>query len=560
LRSKGAGRAESAAARAELTLHCSDGSRERFPLQKDKTVIGRSRECDIVLPDQWLSRRQAQIKRERDGFYLTDLGSRNGTVLNGTKIQQPSLLHPGDTITLGMYVLSFSWEEPYESGEYESVGGISELPLQGFSDIDTKPAIDPEELARQSRVLGVLTRAASALLVHRPLGELFDLLLELLLSAVRAERGAIMMLEGQPPQPHVRGSRSVEGQPITSVSRGIVQRVLRERVSLLIPNVMEDPTLRSRDSVMSAGIRSAVCAPLWLAGEAGGRDEVIGLVYLDTTKTVRSFNEEDVRILTALANLAAAKIQTTYLMEANLEKRRLEDEMRRAAEIQSGLLPASPPSVAGYQLAAASRPCRAVGGDYFDFRTDGGRLTLALGDVAGKGTGAALLMGILRAAVRAHWREPSLIEAITRINGTICQNVPENRYMTFFLAQLDPGSGQLAYVNAGHNPPLLVRATGVVERLEEGGLVIGMFDQVPYAEGTVTLQHGDVLLVYSDGVTETWNAAGDEFGEQRLADVVTRHPGKDAAALEVEILRALEQHAAGAKATDDRTLIVLRRE
>jgi serine phosphatase RsbU (regulator of sigma subunit) len=191
-------------------------------------------------------------------------------------------------------------------------------------------------------------------------------------------------------------------------------------------------------------------------------------------------------------------------MEANLEKRRLEDEMRRAAEIQSGLLPASPPSVAGYQLAAASRPCRAVGGDYFDFRTDGGRLTLALGDVAGKGTGAALLMGILRAAVRAHWREPSLIEAITRINGTICQNVPENRYMTFFLAQLDPGSGQLAYVNAGHNPPLLVRATGVVERLEEGGLVIGMFDQVPYAEGTVTLQHGDVLLVYSDGVTETW--------------------------------------------------------
>jgi serine phosphatase RsbU (regulator of sigma subunit) len=322
---------------------------------------------------------------------------------------------------------------------------------------------------------------------------------------------------------------------------------------------MEDPTLRSRDSLTSVGVRSALCAPLWLAGEPGQPDEVIGLVYLDVTKGARSFTEEDLRILTALANLAAAKIQTTYLMEANLEKRRLEDEMRRAAEIQSGLLPDAAPHVPGYQLVAASRPCRAVGGDYFDFRPHGGRLRIALGDVAGKGTGAALLMGILRAAVRAHWAEPSLIEAITRINGTICQNVPENRYMTFLLAQLEPGSGQLAYVNAGHNPPLLVRTQGAVERLCEGGLVIGMFDNVPYVEGVVTLEPGDVLLAFSDGVTETWNAAGEEFGEQRLAGVVAQNPGMDAAALEVEILRALDKHAAGAKATDDRTLIVLRR-
>lgn len=560
LNPKSSGRAETAGARAELTLHCGDGSRERFPLHKDKTSIGRSRDCDIVLPDQWLSRRQAQIKRESDGFYIMDLGSRNGTVLNGNRISAPCLLHPGDTITLGTYLLSFSWEEPYDSGEDEQIPGISELPLHGFSDIDTKPAIDPEELARQSRVLGVLTRAASALLVHRPLTELFELLLELLLSAVRAERGAIMLLEGTPPQPFVKGSRSVEGVKITRVSRAIVQRVLHERVSLLIPNVMDDPTLRSRDSLTSLGIRSALCAPLWLAGDPGQRDEVIGLVYLDTTKAVRSFNEEDLRIITALANLAAAKIQTSYLMESKLEKLRLDDEMRRAAEIQSGLLPAAPPRVPGYELVAASRPCRAVGGDYFDFRMDGARLMVALGDVAGKGTGAALLMGILRAAVRAHWAEASLIEAITRINGTICQNVPENRYMTFFLARLEPASGQLLYVNAGHNPPLLVHGDASVERLDEGGLVIGLFDNVPYVEGLVTLQKGDVLLAYSDGVTETWNEAGEEFGEQRLAEVVSQNPALDAPALEGEILRALERHAAGAKATDDRTLIVLKRQ
>ncbi len=132
--------------------------------------------------------------------------------------------------------------------------------------------------------------------------------------------------------------------------------------------------------------------------------------------------------------------------------------------------------------------------------------------------------------------------------------------MTFFLAQLEPASGQLAYVNAGHNPPLLVRGDASVERLHEGGLVIGMFDNVPYVEGIVTLQKGDVLLGYSDGVTETWNEAGEEFGEQRLAEVASQNPGLDAAALQAEILRALERHAAGAKATDDRTLLVLKRQ
>jgi serine phosphatase RsbU (regulator of sigma subunit) len=200
-----------------------------------------------------------------------------------------------------------------------------------------------------------------------------------------------------------------------------------------------------------------------------------------------------------------------------------------------------------------------VGGDYYDFAIEDGRLLLALGDVSGKGTGAALLMTVLRASVRGHWMEPKIADAVCRINRTVCQNVPTNKYITFFMAGLDPESGVLSYVNAGHNPPLLIRAAGEVEKLQDGGMVLGLFDSVPYADGVVELRRGDTLLVFSDGVTETWNPEGDEFGERGLMELAQRGRGLDAASLQDEILRELDKFAQGAKATDDRTLIVLKR-
>jgi serine phosphatase RsbU (regulator of sigma subunit) len=233
--------------------------------------------------------------------------------------------------------------------------------------------------------------------------------------------------------------------------------------------------------------------------------------------------------------------------------------MRMAAEIQTGLLPRSAPRVPGYDLAGCNHPCRAVGGDYYDYVFDGERLLFVLGDVAGKGTGAALIMAVFRASVRGHWTEPVLSDAAVRINRTVCQNVPENKYVTCFLGRLEAESGKITYVNAGHNPPLLVRANGKVESLDEGGIVLGMFDTIPFGEGSVELRRGDTLLVFSDGVTETWSSDDEEFGAQRLADLAIRGRGLDAAAVQDEILRELDRFADGAKATDDRTLIVLKR-
>ncbi len=257
--------------------------------------------------------------------------------------------------------------------------------------------------------------------------------------------------------------------------------------------------------------------------------------------------------------MAAAKIENVRLLEESMHMRVLEEDMRMAAEIQTGLLPRGAPAVPGYGLVGCNHPCRTVGGDYYDFSLEGGRLMLALGDVSGKGTAAALIMTVLRAAVRGHWTEGFISEAVTRINRTVCQNIPSNKYVTFFLAALDPGSGRVAYVNAGHNPPLLVRANGEVETLQEGGMVLGLFEKVPYADGAMDLRPGDTLVIYSDGVTETWNAAGDEFGEEGLTALVVRSRKLDPAALQDQVLLELERFSAGAKATDDRTLIVLKR-
>jgi len=542
----------------EISVQSADGARRRVPLDRDRLTIGRSRESDIFLPDQWLSRHHAEIRVRSEGVFVSDLGSKNGTLLNGARIDGEMRLAAGDVLTLGEHLLTLAPEEPDVEDDAD-LHGTQMFPARELSDVSTRP-LDADGLARQNRVLGVLSRAASALIAHRPLGELFELILDLVLEAVPAERAAILLLEGTPPELAIKASRSRGGETIARVSRSIARRVVERQVSILIPNVLDDALLRSQESIMASGIRAAVCAPLWLSSAAfrSEQDTVIGLVYMDTSGQ-QAFSEDDLRVLTALANVAAAKIEHERLLEENIHSRRLEEDMRLAAEIQRGLLPRLLPDVPGWRFAGSNQPCRTVGGDYYDFGMVAGNVVFALGDVAGKGIGAALLMSVLRASVRAHWTHADLAEAMARINRTICENTPENKFVTFLMGRLDPASGALRYVNAGHNAPLLVRTDGSIEPLTEGGIVLGMFDDIRYAQGQAELRPGDALVAFSDGLPETWNAEDVEFGELRLAETARRHRELDAVGIEAALLQEIESFADGAGATDDRTLIVIKR-
>lgn len=546
----------------EIAIQSAGGAHRRIGLTRAVLSIGRSRESDVFLPDQWLSRHHAEIRIRGEACFVADLGSKNGTLLNGLRVAGEQRLRHGDVITLGEHVLTFLAEDAAAAGEDDGdaePAGTQVFSVAALSEEATREVKEPGDLARQNRLLSILNKAGRTLLHHQPMPELFETILDLLFEAVSAERGAILLLEGEARTPVVKASKSRLGEPIGRVSRSIARRAIERRDVLLVPNMMEDAAFRGQDSVLSSGIRSALCAPLWFTAQ-GAPDQVIGLVYLDTREWAHAFSQEDATVLAALSNVAAAKIETARLLEESLEKRRMEREMQLAAEIQRSLLPSRPPQLPGFSIAGSNQPCLTVGGDYFDFGTGSDELRLALGDVSGKGTGAALIMAVLRAAVRAHWDVADTAEAISRINRTVCENIPAGKYVTFFLARLDPASGRLRYVNAGHNRPLLIRADGSHSELCEGGMVLGLIPEAEYAEGQVELAPGDALVVFSDGVTETWNEADEEFGEDGLLALAREARTLPAAEIEARIYAGLERFAGGDKATDDRTLIVVKRE
>jgi sigma-B regulation protein RsbU (phosphoserine phosphatase) len=545
-----------------IELEKGGGRSWSVPLRGDHVTIGRSQDNDVCLPDQWLSRHHAEIQRRGNAHFLIDLGSRNGSFINESRARSEERLKHGDLIRLGEHRLRFLEDEKERKTEEQSLPTEAVPPgTQVFKISELLAPIAPSKTESvDSRSIGLIAEAASALLVeHRPLPEIFERILTLLMGAVPAERAAILLLDDDPPVLVVKASRSRSGESIERISRSIARKVMEERVVLLLPNVMADAAFNLQESILTTGIRSALCVPLWFRAPSSDQDKVIGLVYLDTLHHERPLTEADVPIVSALVNIAAAKIENVRLLEESLEKRRLEEDVRVAAEVQRSLLPRASPHIDGYDLTGSTRPCHAVGGDYYDLLVLDHRLLLCLGDVSGKGTSAALFMSVLRAGVRAHWRDIEPATAMARINRTVFENTPVNRYVTFFLAALDIRDGQLRFVNAGHNPGLLIRANGDVARLQDGGVALGVFEEASYEEGATRLLPGDMLLLYSDGVTETWNEREEEFGESGLISVAKSNRGLGAAALESEIFQALERFAPATRAMDDRTLLIIKR-
>jgi sigma-B regulation protein RsbU (phosphoserine phosphatase) len=246
--------------------------------------------------------------------------------------------------------------------------------------------------------------------------------------------------------------------------------------------------------------------------------------------------------------------------EAQAGKRRDAKQQREfedARLIQRGLLPAAMPQTAGVQLASSWQPANGVGGDCFDALTfTGGGVGLTIADVAGKGVPAALLMSNLQAAVRAFAQEGTAPGSVcTSVNRLLCRNMASGRFVTFCYVRLDAGARRLTYANAGHNPPLLVRGNGQVDQLAPTGTVLGVFAESAYEQGDFAIAPGDRLILYTDGITEGRNAAGEEFGEDRLAETASRSRALPAEDMLAALLRDVETFNAG-KYEDDATLIV----
>lgn len=289
--------------------------------------------------------------------------------------------------------------------------------------------------------------------------------------------------------------------------------------------------------------------------------ETTAVLCLGSKMTGQVYQEGDIELLYALGNLAFVSIQNTYLVEEQIEKERLEDEMRLAREIQERLLPGNIPVVEGLDIAALALSSREVGGDYYDLVPQGnGSLLLAIADVTGKGVPAALLMANLQACL--HTMVPmdlTMEEFIGHMNRVICNNTSSDKFITAFTGIYLPRSRRFEYVNAGHNPPMLLRACGEMELLETGGLLLGVMKDMPYERGSVVLSPGDILMSFTDGVTEAMSKEGEEFHEDRLEAILREN--QDCSAQEIlDIVRQAIIDFTGSvtQLSDDLTMIVIK--
>jgi len=566
---------------SELIVKYPDRAADHFPLGRLRITIGRSARNDLCIPDPFASRVHAEVRREGDEYLLQDLGSANGTLYNGATVESVVPLTPGGRIQIGETEIIFN------DGTYNSSMGATmitdnsgtSLPeatialasgdrttsglLEAIDAIEgarTKPEKVSHEVAPSNRgdLLALISKVGITLLASATLNETLEQIVSLVFEAVPADRCLIMMRDEGSEDLRVAVARLRDRAGEVGeirVSRNVLDEVVIRGKSVLTSDAQHDPRFAS-GTVVLQGVRSVLAVPLGVA------EKVFGIIYADSPIAEGRFTEDHLKVLTTLASVAAIRVENTRLIEARLERERLERELALASEIQQRFQPAAPPHIAGYELQGISFPCYEIGGDYYDFieRKDG-RLVIALGDVSGKGTAAALLMSSLHAAVHAQaGSHDSLVATISAVNRYLADNIPANRFVTLFYAELDPESGSLAFLNAGHNPPLIVHSAGTVEQLASGGLPLGIKPDAEYREGRTQLQTGDVLVIYSDGVTEAVSPTGEEFGPTRLYEVVSRNIEASAAGIRDSIESSLTKFSQGTSAADDITLVIVKRQ
>jgi len=518
------------------------GSRE-IPIDRDHYSIGRRTTSDIRLTAPDVSKEHAEILRMGESFVLRDRGSRFGTFLNGQRIQEQRLQH-GDRIELGKsggVLLTFVTSEH----------GVE---LSGHSTV-----ID--NLGQVGYLLHAIRAIGSARLVD----EVLALVLDLAIDLTRAERGYILLATPRGVL-EMKAARGADHRPLPTrdvvIGRKTPARVFATGREEMIED-LQTFEVDGHAETLAAGIRSMLCVPLQLVQHVNEVDappdpQTIGVLYLDGQQRARFLTPSTRTALDALAREAAGAIEHARLYHEALDKAQVDQELRLAAEIQQALLPA-PRRIAGFiDVYGMSLPCRAVGGDFFDYLDlPRGAVGIALGDVAGKGPPAALLTAVLQGMLSALATVGLGASAIAaRINEAMLVRSVDGKYATAFFGVLET-NGQFTYCNAGQNTPYVFSASGI-RRLETGGRPLGILPGSTYEEDRVQLSAGDTLVLFSDGVPEASAPDGEAFGDDRILEVVLAHLSETPEQITGAVMAAVRAFCHDACQRDDITLVVLR--
>ena len=536
-----------------------DAPGRAFDLSREKTVLGRAKDNGIVLPAETVSKKHAEIRRHEDGFVLVDLKSRNRTQVNGTTIraEAPTPLRDGDKITICEF--SFVFHNPAVSVQNDDEGTSTIL-----GSIEVKSSLHGIGTAKPEEKLPAILEISGAIgntlslreVLEKTLGSLFTIF-------PQAERGFVLLRQGEQGElvPQAIRYRDEEKGRLT-LSQTVFSHVMNEGRAILSTNVPNDSTFTSSKSLHDAEIRTMMCVPL-----LDPKRVPVGMIQLDSRNQKSRFGQEDLDLLVAVAGPIGLAIENSRLHTDIVRLSVMEAELRHAHDVQMALLPEKRPDVPGYQFWDAYEPAQSVGGDYFDYfpmpaRGNGDKVwAITLGDVSGKGMPAALLMAKLASEVRMLLlTEPDPAKAVERLNRQLLDSRFPDRFITFVLVLLDTGSHTLTVVNAGHMGPLIRRANGTAEVVGEtrAGPPLAILDDVICGIETTTLSPGDIVVLYTDGVSEAMDSRDRIFKFDRLRKTVLA-AGNGADIVGEAILKAVRLHCAGAEQSDDIGLVCFTR-
>ena len=528
----------------------------------DSIVVGRSSDAEIAVPDRAMSRRHARLYRNGDSWYVEDLGSRNGTLLDGRRVEATSLLSPGSSLRIGSTTINVNGSASHDAADdgpaldghtvFRSAAELLQEPKAALTGTGAESA---EALRRYAARLKVLTDIHQTLDRTMGLDELLELILDRAFETLRPEEGSIFLRadNGEYVRAATRSLRA--GTSRTLYSRSLVEQVVERRQAALVLDTAADERFNQAMSLLNAGVRSLVAAPL--LDPAGP----LGMIVLGSTLGIRQFNEGDMELLASLASIAAMRIRNTRLAEQAVERERLEREVALARQIQVGLLPDRLPEVAGWRMVARNIPSRGVSGDFYKVElVDDGSCAVMVADVSGKGIGASLLTASLEALAAGpiHDGEPP-DEVFGRVSHLLFERTPPEKYATGFLATLEPAGGAFRYCNAGHNPGILLRSAGDVEWLASTGVPLGILPSGAYTTAEVAVEPGETVVIYTDGLTEAESPDDEEYGEERLAELCARHRDDDLEAMAAAIAADQDAFVRGVPYADDRTIVLIRR-
>jgi serine phosphatase RsbU (regulator of sigma subunit) len=519
---------------AFLTVNNGPESGRRYDLVGNPIVLGRHPDCNVIIDVGAVSRHHAQVVAERDRFLIEDLNSRNGTFVNEQPVSGRQALNHGDRVRV--CDITFTFQNPKATGLIGGVGGAGGGVLEDASGFATLLVDDDDQTvgstvmsrldvslksssvkltaspeAKLRAILEISQSLGRALALDDVLPKLLDGLFKIF---VQADRGFIVLREGEHLAPRWTKVRRESDDDTIRISRTICNQAMETKEAILSADAASDQRFEMSQSIADFRIRSMMCAPL-----IDSQGVAFGVLQIDTLDQRHRFQKEDLEVLVAVATQAAIAIDNAKLHDQSLRQRELERDLELAHQVQRGFLPTGKPQLAGYSFYDYYAPAAYVGGDYYDYvALPDGRTAVLVADVVGHGVAAALMMAKLSSEARISLaRGDSPASAVTHLNERLCESQTD-RFVTFVMVVLEPVSGDVTVVNAGHMCPIVRRKSGELEEPGDPkvGLPLGVMDGLQYQQVTFNLGVGELLVMYTDGVNESMDLAGEFFGIERI--------------------------------------------